>query len=180
MTSRTTIPSRRLREADFSDDSHAAKYRGELNAHPDAMRRLIELLNDPANEQRLVDAEAHGMPALAGVVRYVEGDPAIEKVLKIGQKSHRFRQTVGVAIKLKMTRLGWRTTGRKGAVTKARYFTKAEHYESDRRVDDDYTSRALGALAAVQEIGDEDERRETGSALMKALASTRADEGREF
>lgn len=52
--------------ADFNADPHAAKYRGELEAHPDAFRKLFALLNTPANEQRLIDAEMHNLPALAG------------------------------------------------------------------------------------------------------------------
>jgi hypothetical protein len=176
----TTIHSRRLRREDFAEDGHAAKYRGELDAHPEAMRQLIDLLNVPANEQRLVDAEAQGMPALAGIVRFVEGDPAIETVLREGPKGYRFRQTVGVTIMLKMSRLGWRTTGRKGAVKNARYFTKAEHYESDRPTVDNIAARAFAALARLDDIGDEDERSATGRDLMEALTVTRAAEGRAF
>lgn len=176
----TAIPSRRLRPDDFDHDSHAAKYRGEFDAHPQAMRRLIELLNEPANEQRLLDAEAHGLPALAGIVRQVEGEAAIEPVLKAGTKGYRFRQTVGVAIMLKMSRLGWRTTGKKGTVKNARYFTKAEHYESERSSTETTRERALAALAAVEQIGDERERAETARELMDALAATRRTEGRVF
>ncbi|MBI2703752.1 MAG: hypothetical protein HYX32_00465 [Actinobacteria bacterium] len=176
----TAIPSRRLREGDFAQDSHAAKYRGEFDAHPEAMRQLIHVLNEPANEQRLLDAEAHGMPALAGIVRQVEGDPSIETVLKAGTKGYRFRQTVGVAITLKMSRLGWKATGRKGTVKNARYFTKAEHYESDRPPAADAKQRALAALDAIEHIGDDDERAETGHMLMDALNSTRREEGRPF
>jgi hypothetical protein len=176
----TTIHSTQLRPEDFSEDAHARRYRGELEVHPDAMRRLIELLNEPANEQRLLDAEAQGMPALAGIVRFVEGDPTIETVLRQGTQGHRFRQTVGVAIKLKMNRLGWRTTQRKGAVKNARYFTKAEHYESDRSAEDDFAAGALATLGRLEDIGDDEERAETGRELMGALATTRADEGRVF
>jgi hypothetical protein len=176
----TTIHSRRLRPEDFSEDTHANRYRGELDVHTEAMRRLIELLNEPANEQRLLDAEAQGMPALAGIVRFVEGDPEIEAVLQQGTKGHRFRQTVGVAIKLKMNRLGWHTTQRKGAVKNARYFTKAEHYEADRPEPDDFAAVALAALGRIDDIGDDEERTETGRELMDALAATRAEEARAF
>jgi hypothetical protein len=165
---------------DFASDSHAAKYQGELDAHPDAFGRLVELLNDPANEQRLVDAELHGMPALSGVVRYVESDAEIAKVLQSGPRSNRFRQTVGVTIKLKMARLGWTTTGRKGTVKGARHFTKAEHYEPRHEVASHDAGRALAALDAVERIGDDDERGETGRYLIDALAATRASEGRVF
>jgi hypothetical protein len=49
-------------------------------------------------------------------------------VLELGSAGHRFRQAVGVAVRLKMEALGWSTTGRKAAVPGAHYFTKAECY----------------------------------------------------
>ena len=45
-----------------------------LKVRPEAFERLLRLLNDPANEQRLVDAEALGLPALART-RAEEGRP---------------------------------------------------------------------------------------------------------
>jgi hypothetical protein len=165
---------------DFDSDAHAAKYRGQLEAHPQAFARLFGVLNDPANEQRLVDAEMQGMPALAGVVRFIEADPVITTVLDSGSGGLRFRQTVGVVLKLKMAKLGWRTTGRKGAVRGARHFTKAEHYRDDRPDEGGYAQRAQAALDALDGIGDDSERQVTGEALMAALAATRRDEGRPF
>jgi hypothetical protein len=166
--------------ADFEADAHAVKYRGQLEAHPEAFDRLFGLLNDRSNEQRLVDAEMQGMPALAGVVRFIESDPVIAGVLDTGPAGFRFRQTVGVAIKLKMGKLGWRTTGRKGSVRGARHFTKAEHYRHDPPDDAVYADTARAALDAVARIGDSDERHLTGQTLMQALAATRRSEGRPF
>jgi hypothetical protein len=176
----TFVPGRQLHWRDFLDDPHASRYRGELDVHPDAMRRLIALLNEPANEQRLLDAETHGMPALAGIAPQVEGEPLIETILRSGTDGMRFRQTVGVAVKLKMARLGWRTTGRKGTVRGARYFTKAERYRAEAPESDDYAERARAALMSVHEIGDEHEREATGRDLLNALRATRAEEGRAF
>lgn len=172
----TTAPARRIHEDDFAADPHAARYRGVLRAHPDATRRLLELLNDPANEQRLVDAESHGFPARTGIVRSIEGDPAIAPALAVD----RFRQAVGVAVKLKMAHLGWRITGRKGAVRGAERFAKAEHYEGGVPVASDARARGLAALEAVARIGDESERAETGRELLESLAATRATEERTF
>ncbi|WP_428120442.1 hypothetical protein [Candidatus Poriferisodalis sp.] len=171
---------------DFARDPHAAKYRGELGRHPEAYRRLFALLNDRANEQRLVDAEMHGLPALCGVVRFIETDPKIRMVLAVGPSSFRTRQTVGVAVKLKMAKLGWRATGRKGAVKGSAHFTKAERYVADAAMPATASlpaspsSRALAALDAVSAIGDVDEREQTSRKLFKALAATRRSEGRPF
>jgi hypothetical protein len=170
----------RLHLRDFAIDAHAAKYRAELDAHPVAVRRLLEILNDPAHEQRLVDAEMHGLPALAGVVRYVESDPDIGLVLHTGIQSNRFRQTVGVAVKLKMAKLGWIATGRKGSVRGALHFTKSEHYEPQGEVASHDAQRALAALDRVLRIGDDEERGETGRFLTESLAAARASEGRPF
>ena len=171
---------------DFARDPHAAKYRDELGRHPGAYRQLFALLNDRANEQRLVDAEMHGLPALCGVVRFIETDPKIVAVLAGGPSSFRTRQTVGVAVKLKMAKLGWHATGRKGAVKGSAHFTKAERYVADAAMPATAAlpaspaSRALAALDAVSAIGDIDEREQTGRELFEALAATRRSEGRPF
>ena len=44
---------RELSVKDFDHDLHAAKYRGEIDAHPEAFNRLFTLLNDYDNEHRL-------------------------------------------------------------------------------------------------------------------------------
>ena len=132
------------------------------------------------NEQRLTDAEMHNLPALAGVVRFIEADPAIERILISGPPGFRFRQSVGVAVKLKMAKLGWRSTGRKGAVKGASHFTKAERFAPGPAAGDDYAAGALAAIDAVGQIGEDSERQSTGRALMDALAATRRSEGRPF
>ena len=171
-------PNRELGVDDFNRDSHAAKYRGEIDARPEAFDRLFGLLNDPANEQRLADAEMLGLPALTGVVRFIEADPTIARALETG--GNRFRQTVGVMIRLKMEQLGWQKTGRKRTVRGSRFFTKAERYVKESLSDQDHAKRALEALEAVARIGDERERERTGRELMEALAATRRAEDRVF
>ena len=165
-----------LSAEDFTRDPHAAKYRDQLKAHRPAFERLFALLNDPANEQRLIDAESYDKPALAGVVRFIEDDPAIATILE----SDRFRQTVGVAVKLKMAKLGWQKSGKKGTVTGARHFVKAERYTRKHAAESAYAATALDALKAVAQIGDDCEREETGRVLMEALAKTRHESGRVF
>ncbi len=165
-----------LSAEDFTLDPHAAKYRDQLQAHRHAFERLFALLNDPANEQRLIDAELYDKPALAGVVRLIEDDPDIATLVE----SDRFRQTVGVAVKLKMAKLGWRKTGKKGTVKGARYFSKAERYIKQQNTESGYTTKALAALGAVAQIGDDRERGETSRTLMDALEKTRRESGRVF
>jgi hypothetical protein len=165
---------------DFLCDAHAARYQGEFDTHPTATRHLLAVLNDPASADALEQAERHGRPALSGIVAQLEGDPAILDVLASGAAGHRFRQTVGVAVKLKMRTLGWATTGRKGTVRGAHHFTKAEHYEPPPAAKPDYKARALAGLRAVEGIGGDDERTRTGDELLHNLATTRASEHRPF
>ena len=178
--SMTTASTRDISQHDFLDDPHASRYRDELTRRPEAFVRLFALLNDPANEQRLMDAEMHQLPALCGIVRFIETDPTIRSVLDEGPSGHRFRQTVGVAVKLKMAKLGWKTTGRKGTIRGGEHFTKAEHYVADPSTVDDPAARALATLDAVAAIGDDDEQEATLNELMEALAATRRAEGRPF
>lgn len=172
--------SRELSAADFAEDFHAAKYRDEFVRHPEALLRLLSILNEPNNERRLADAEMHGLPALCGVTRFIEADPIIVRVLADNEASLRLRQTIGVAVKLKMAKLGWKPTGRKGATKGSQHFTRAEHYAVDRTVRADPSSRALAALDAIAAVGSEKEREESSRKLMEALAVNRQAEGRPF
>lgn len=172
---------RELSAEDFDRDPHAAKYRGEIDAHPEAFNRLFALLNDHANEHQLASAEIHGFPALSGVARFIEADPAIVRVLEDGQDGCRFRQAVGVAIKLKMEKIGWAATGMKGIVRGSCYFTKAERFVKEPPLDgEEYKARALAAMDAIAEIGDAEEQEQTYREIKEALAATRRAEGRPF
>ena len=172
---------RELSAEDFDRDPHAAKYRGEIDAHPEAFNRLFALLNDHANEHQLTGAEIYGFPALSGVARFIEADPVIVRVLEASQDGCRFRQAVGIAIRLKMEKIGWTKAGKKGIVNGSCYFTKAERYIKEPPLDKEaYKVRALAALEAITKIGDEHEREQTGRELMEALAATRREEGRPF
>lgn len=108
----------------FEADPHGAKYLGVLDANPRARDRFLELLNEPCNAHRLLDAEELGHPALAGIVRFLDADRVVGPVVA---EELRFRQAVGVGVRLKMEELGWHKTGIKGPVTSA-HFSRAERY----------------------------------------------------
>lgn len=108
----------------FVKDAHGAKYVKALDAHPAARDRFLELLNDPCSEHRLTDAEILGRPALAGIVRFLDADPVVGPVVS-GQL--RFRQAVGVGVRMKMEELGWVKTGVKGPLAST-HFSRAERY----------------------------------------------------
>jgi len=118
--------------ATYASDSHGSKYLKSLDRHAAASDRFLELLNDPCNEHRLLDAEALGHPALSGIARFLDADAEVGPVVATDL---RFRQAIGVGIRLKMEELGWVKTGVKGPVSSPN-FSRAERYV-DRSVRDE-------------------------------------------
>lgn len=164
----------------FRLDPHAAKYVRELENRDLAGARLLDILNAEASEGLLIHEADRGDPPLDGVVRMIEADPEIRPVLASGSAGHRFRQTVGVAIRLRMEQLGWQTTCSKAVVRGAEFFKKAERYRRDPDHAHRWRERALAGLDRVTTMGTEAERRRTGDTLLRALRDTRTDEGRPF
>ena len=126
-------------------------------------------------------AETYGRPALSGVVRDIEVDEVVAPVLASAD-SLRFRQAVGVAVRLTMETMGWATTGKKGPVRGSAYFRTSERYASPAPGSDGpaAATRARFALRAIEGIGDEAERQQTATELLGALAESRRAEGRPF
>ena len=109
---------------------------------------VLDFFNDENRQRRMEESEIHHDRApLAGVVRELEANPAINRFLASGntQLKNRFRQAVGVLVRMIMQGRGWRKTGRKGslgvrATTTAQtphhntgglafWFIRAERYE---------------------------------------------------
>lgn len=165
---------------DFLADPHAAKYRDVVDSHPEAFSRVVEILNDPYQQEQLKAAERFGHPALSGVVGAVEADEVVAQSLA-SPASARFRQAVGVAVRLTMQGLGWATTGSKGPVRGATHFKTSERYVLVPTSPGLLPSlRARAALDAIESIGDETEREQTATDLVAALAESRRAENRPF
>lgn len=164
----------------FRLDPHAAKYLRELENRPRAGEHLLAILNEGDSAGLLIHEADRGDPALDGVVRRIEADPEIRPILASGPAGHRFRQTVGVAVRLRMEQLGWRKARSKGVVRGAEFFKTAERFERDPDDAARWRQRALAGLDRVAGIGTEEERRATGEALIEALRETRTAEGRPF
>ncbi|MGI8983147.1 MAG: hypothetical protein ACR2HM_01215 [Acidimicrobiales bacterium] len=176
-----TVRAVRITAEAFLADPHATRYRDIVDSHPEAFARLLVILNDPHQQAQLLAAETYGRPALSGVVQAVEADECIAVSLA-SPASARFRQTVGVAVRLAMEAIGWSKTGRKGPVRGARYFRRAERYEPPAQVPPSMAlnDRARAALRAIELVGDEEERARTATELLSALAGTRRAENRPF
>ncbi len=81
--------------------------------------RVLEFFNDEDRQRRMEESEIHHDRApLAGVVRELESQPAIEEFLAAQHPSRakRLRQAIGVLVRMIMERRGWRKTGRKGSL----------------------------------------------------------------
>jgi len=79
----------------------------------------IEFFNDEIRQRRMEESEIHHDRApLAGVVRELESQPTITRFLgRIHpRRSQRFRQAIGVLIRMIMEKRGWQKTGRKGSL----------------------------------------------------------------
>lgn len=171
----------RITAQHFLEDRHAAKYRDIVESHAAAFAQVVAILNDPYYQEQLSAAERFGRPALSGVVQAIEADETVAASLA-SPASLRFRQTVGVAVRLTMEAMGWSTTGKKGSIRGATYFRRAEHYAPPAPTSPDAARnvRARAALEAVELIGDEVERCQTVDGLLDALAESRRVENRPF
>ena len=123
----------RYQDIGFEDfDAAPGFYKSGLDNYPTAFRQLFALLNDPENEGKLVKISRQGNPALGAVVQSIETNSNILIILRNVLEKDLFCRTVGYTIRLKMEKLGWKKTGRKGSVPCSLYFTsKAEIYEED-------------------------------------------------
>jgi hypothetical protein len=80
---------------------------------------VLEFFNNADRQRRMEESELHhDRSPLAGVVREFESLPAVDKFLSDVQtrRNTRFRQAIGVLVRMIMERRGWRTTGRKGSL----------------------------------------------------------------
>lgn len=140
---------------DFLMDSQGRQFSDVVNDPRIPWRDVTLFFEDPARQARMEHSETyHGRPALAGVVLELEALPAIDHFfMQDGHKTTRFRQAVGVLVRIVMTQRGWRKTGKKGSLgvranvpprttTPGAYhntgglafwFTRAERYEHDHR-----------------------------------------------
>src|SRR5262245_20090694 len=80
-------------------------------------KAILSVVNDPAARNRMIAVTIHlDLPALAGVVRELEHNPLIHKFFQATRRPNtlRVRQFVGVAVRMAMEEMGFKTTGRKG------------------------------------------------------------------
>ena len=85
----------------------------------DLFQTVLDFFNDEGRQRRMEEAEIHhDRPPLAGGVRELESQPAIDAFLASSHPSRakRLRQAVGVTVRMIMERRGWKKTGKKGSL----------------------------------------------------------------
>lgn len=107
----------RVTRDDFLSDPQGKTF-ADVVAHS-PFEVVIEFFNDADRQRRMEEAELHHDRApLAGVVRELESLPAIDQHLGTAQsrRTTRFRQAVGLLVRMIMERRGWKKAGRKGSL----------------------------------------------------------------
>lgn len=103
----------------FLEDSQGRTF-ADVAEDPDVpFEEVLEFFSDGDRQRRMEEAEVHhDRSPLAGVVRELESEPAINRFLAgvHERRSKRLRQAIGVVVRIIMERRGWKKTGRKGSL----------------------------------------------------------------
>jgi hypothetical protein len=104
---------------DFLTDRQGRTFADVVTSSVKPFDAALAFFNDADRQRRMEESELHHDRApLAGVVRELEAVPAVNRFLgRIHpRRSQRFRQAIGVLIRMIMERRGWKKTGKKGSL----------------------------------------------------------------
>ncbi len=108
-----------ISRADFLNDPQGKKFADVVDDPKQPFNLVLDFFNDASRQRRMEESELHHDRApLAGVIRELESQPPIDRFLKVAQvrRNTRFRQAIGVLVRIIMERRGWQKTGRKGSL----------------------------------------------------------------
>ena len=103
----------------FLKDRQGRTFADVLNDPDQPFDEVLAFFSDANRQGRMKESELHHERApFAGVVRELESIPAINQFLSEVhvQRTLRFRQAIGVVVRIIMQGLGWRKTGKKGSL----------------------------------------------------------------
>lgn len=109
----------RVTQSEFLQDPQAKAFADVVNDPEQPFNCVIEFFDDADRQRRMEESELHhDRSPLAGVVRELESQPAIDQFLTGAhtKRNTRFRQAIGVLVRMIMERRGWQKTGRKGSL----------------------------------------------------------------
>ena len=113
------MPKVRVTRDDFLEDRQGKTFTDVVNDPEQPFDVVLEFFRDADRQRRMEESELHhDRPPLAGVVRELESQPVIDQFLAgvHARRNARFRQGIGVLVRMIMERRGWRKTGRKGSL----------------------------------------------------------------
>ncbi len=108
-----------LSRSDFLNDAQGKTFADVLNDPNQPFDAVLKFFNDADRQRRMEESELHhDRSPLAGVVRELESLPELDRFLGDAQtrRNTRFRQAIGVLVRIIMERRGWKKTGRKGSL----------------------------------------------------------------
>lgn len=109
----------RVTRKDFLNDRQGKTFADVVNDVEQPFDVVFEFFNDADRQRRMEESELHhDRSPLAGVVRELEALSAVNEFLGDAQvrRNTRFRQAIGVLVRMIMERRGWQKTGRKGSL----------------------------------------------------------------
>ncbi len=104
---------------DFLADHQGRTFADVANDPKQPFDLILAFFSDPDRQRRMEESEIHhDRSPLAGVVRELESQPKIDRFLAgaHARRNARFRQAIGVLVRIVMERRGWQKTGRKGSL----------------------------------------------------------------
>lgn len=108
-----------ISRTDFLNDPQGKTFSGVVNDVEQPFASVLEFFGNADRQRRMEDAELHlDRAPLAGVVRELESQPEINRFFGRFEtrRNNRFRQAIGVLVRIVMEKRGWQKTGRKGSL----------------------------------------------------------------
>ncbi|NQT37933.1 MAG: hypothetical protein HQ581_10615 [Planctomycetes bacterium] len=102
---------------EFLADRQGRTFADVLNDPEQPFDDVLAFFDDAERQRRMENAEIHhDRAALAGVVRELEAQPAVDQFLssKDPRRTKRLRQAIGVLVRIIMEQRGWKKAGKKG------------------------------------------------------------------
>lgn len=113
------MPNIRISREEFLKDPQGRTFADVVNDPEQPFDRAIQFFSQADRQRRMEESELHhDRSPLAGVVRELESVPEIDRFLAAAEikRNNRFRQAIGVLVRIIMERRGWQKTGRKGSL----------------------------------------------------------------
>ncbi len=108
-----------LSRSEFAEDRQGRTFSDVLNDPAQPLDEVLAFFSSGDRQRRMGESEIHHDRApLAGVIRELEAEPAIDAYFAAVHpvETKRLRQAIGVVVRLVMERRGWKKTGRKGSM----------------------------------------------------------------